>query len=629
MGEGPPQAAANGVPGLGRPSRSSMIKAGRRRLQEESMHATQDSTEVSIAQYADVLRRRWIWVVMAPLVLVGFTLFSDLRAEPVYSAQVELLLQSKPSENILTGVVSTVDPKRSLQNELRIINSRNVKIAVAEKYGAPIGVSAVAGGEDDVIFVRATANDPDKAAERANLYVETYQTARVSTLLDDLAQTQKLVQQQVDDYQAQIEKLDQPLAALDDQIAATNPEDPRYDELVANRQRVKERTDASRSDAQSQLADYQNRLRILQLSEKLTTTGGVQILNPAVPPKRPISPTIMRDVIQSLIVGLFLGIALAFARDQMDDSIRGKYELERATNGLPTLAMIPDDPAARAGATLTPVTVADPMSAGAEAYRGLRTSIQYAQIDRPLSIIQVTTANAGEGKTTTASNLAVAFAQTGQRVIVVGCDLRRPQLHNTLKVDGELGLTSVVLGYETLEGAIQTSPLHPNVDVLASGPLPPNPSELLSHERTVRILNSLAERYAYVFIDCPPVLPVTDSLVLARNVDATIFLARASATSRRSVRRAIEMLNQVDSPLIGAVLTGVTSEETYGSYYEYYGWAKRSRFPFLGRFGGRVRYVNGPVDRSMPPPAKTEGSDDAPGEAPDDAPNDASGLPVG
>ncbi|WP_426574247.1 polysaccharide biosynthesis tyrosine autokinase [Aquihabitans sp. McL0605] len=577
------------------------------------MQPTQDSTEVSFTQYLEVLRRRWLWIVLTPAVLVGFTLFTDLRAQPVYSASSQILLQSKPSENILTGSVQDQDPARALQNELRVIRSRKVQLAVQEKFGSPISVSAVAGGEDDVIIVSATSSDPDDAAKRVNTYVETYQTARLDTLLDDLTSTKKIIQQQIDDFQSQVDKINEPLAALDAQIATIATTDPRYDSLVADRERLKERTDAQRTDAQNQLADYQQRLQILQLSERLTTTGGVQVLNPASPPHTPISPTIARDVLQSLIIGLFLGVALAFARDQLDDSIRSKIDLERSTKDLPTLALIPDDAMSLDSSSKGLVTVDAPMSAGAEAYRGLRTAIQYAQLEAPMQIIQITSANSGEGKTTTISNLAVAFAQAGNRVIVVGCDLRRPRLHQTMKVEGSVGLTSVVLGYQTLDEAIQTSPRHPNVDVLCSGPLPPNPSELLNHQRTGNILRLLAEQYAVVFIDCPPVLPVTDSLVLSRNVDATIFLARSNVTTRRASRRAIEMLRQVDSPLVGSVLTGVAGEDTYGSFYEYYGYTPHSTFPVIGRFFGRKSYDPPRIDTDqLPPEPKDESASSMP-----------------
>jgi capsular exopolysaccharide synthesis family protein len=577
------------------------------------MQTTQDSTEVSLAQYTDVLRRRWIWILLTPAVLVGLSLFNNLRAEPVYRASVEMLLQSKPSEEIFNSPTA-VDPERNLQNELRIIRSKPVQDAVKEANdGVAITASAIAGGDDDIIILSVTANEGRAAAERANIYATTYQSARVDAQLEDLAKTKEIYEQQIADFQAQIDEIDAPLKLIDAQIAQTPQTDPTYEELLATRQREKELTDAERTEAQNQLNDYLQRLSILQLSERITTTGGVQILNPAVTPGSPISPKPIRDATQALIVGLFLGVALAFTRDQFDDSIRSKAGLERAVRDLPTLALIPDDSRRDSKNPDSLVAAVAPMSANAEAYRGLRTSLQYAALDRPMKLVQVTSSSAGEGKTTTLSNLAYAFAQAGKRVVVVGSDLRKPRLHRTMQVDGSIGLTSVVLGQLTLQEAIQTSPVHPNIDVLASGPLPPNPSELLNHERTARIFESLAESYSIVFIDCPPVLPVTDSLVLSRIVDTTVFIAMANRTTRRTARRTVEMLRQVDSPLLGTVLNGVPAEETYGSFYEYYGYTSRPTIPIIGRFFGKKHYTM--------PSVPTE-------QLPDDDADDQSAEPV-
>jgi capsular exopolysaccharide synthesis family protein len=573
------------------------------------MYPTHDTTEVSIAQYLEVLRRRWLWIVLTPAILVGLSLYNDVRAEPVYSAQVEMLLQSTASENIFTTSPVQADPARALQNELRIIRSRTVREAVAKKYGKPISAGAVAGGEDDIIILSATANTGAEAAKRANLYAETYQSTRLEAILADLTAAKAVIRQQITDFQKQVDDINKPLIALDEEIRNTPSTDPRYESLVANRERQREITDAARTEAQNQLNDYQQRLQVLQLSERLTTTGGVQILNPASVPSSPVSPTTIRNAVQALVIGLFLGIALAFLRDQLDDSLRTKADVERAVKDLPTLALVPEYGGLRLGdrsATLT--TIESPMSAAAEAYRGLRTSIQYASLDKPLKTIQITSASASEGKSTTVANLAVAFAQAGVRVVVVGADLRKPAVHRMLQVQGGIGLTSVVIGQLTLSEAIQTSPLNPNIDVLACGPLPPNPSEMLNHDRTGRILRSLAEQYEMVFIDCPPVLPVTDSLVLSRHADATLVAVFANVTTRRTARRAVEMLRQVGSPLLGFVINGVAGEATYGSFYEYYGY-KTSTVPVIGRWLDR-RKQQVPLIESSRLPEPSEDDED-------------------
>jgi capsular exopolysaccharide synthesis family protein len=573
------------------------------------MQPIHDTTEVSIAQYLEVLRRRWLWIVLTPMILVGLSLYNDLRAEPVYSANVEMLLQSAPSENIFTPSAAPADPARAIQNELRIIRSRTITQAVAKAYGAPITARAAAGGEDDIIILSTSAPTGKEAARRANAYAETYQSARLDAILADLTTAKKVVTQQIADFQKQVNDLNAPLEKLDEQIRNTPSDDPRYTSLVADRERQKEITDASRTEAQTQLNDYQQRLQVLQLSERLTTTGGVQILNPAAVPSSPVSPTTIRNAIQALVIGLFLGVALAFLRDQLDDSLRTKADVERAVRDLPTLSLVPEYSGPRLGDRNAGLTTIDsPMSAAAEAYRGLRTSIQYASLDKPLKTIQITSASAGEGKSTTVANLAVAFAQAGMRVVVVGADLRKPAVHRMLQVQGGIGLTSVVIGQLTLAEALQTSPLNANIDVLACGPLPPNPSELLNHDRTGRILRSLADQYEMVFIDCPPVLPVTDSLVISRHADATIMTVFANVTTRRTARRAVEMLRQVRTPLLGFVMNGVAGEATYGSFYEYYGY-KASSVPVFGRFIDR-RQNQVPVIESSRLPEDDEDSED-------------------
>lgn len=557
------------------------------------MLPTKDTSEVSLEEYVSVIRRRWLWILLTPLVLGGLMLFRDLRAEPVYAAQAQLLLRSDTTSNIFSPSAPPAQPERALQNELRVINSRNVKEEVAKVYGEPISVRALAGGEDDVVILSATDNTAEGAAEKVNVYADTYQTVRLSTLIGDLANGKRIVQQQIDDFQTNVDQINAPLAELDARILSTSTDDPNYSALINEREQLKERTDAQRNEAQNNLNDYQERLQVLQLSERLTTTGGIQILNPATVPDAPISPTVARDVVQAVVVGLFVGLALAFIRDQFDDSLRSKVDVERAVRDLPTFGLVPYDASRddKRNPKRKPKlsTMTAPLSATAEAYRALRTALQYAALERPLRTIQITSASAGESKTTTLSNLAMAYALSGKRIVVVDCDLRRPELYRFMQVDGTKGLTSVVLGDHTLDEALQTSPLHPNVDVLASGHLPPNPSELLSQERTGKILQALTERYAMVFVDCPPVLPVTDALVLSRYADATLFVVMANRTSRRSARRATEMLRQVGAPLLATVISGTTDRDSYGSLYEYYGYAQHSSIPIIGRFIKRSR----------------------------------------
>lgn len=217
------------------------------------------------------------------------------------------------------------------------------------------------------------------------------------------------------------------------------------------------------------------------------------------------------------------------------------------------------------------VLVSDPRSAAAEAYRTLRVNIQFASPDHPLRTILATSAGPDDGKSTTLANLAIALAETGAPTLLVDCDLRRPSLHTLFGLPNEAGLTSLMLAGTAMPDAaglpLQATVV-PNLRLLPSGPLPPNPAELLASRRMADLLTLLAEQATYVLFDTPPILAVADAAVLAPRVDGVLLVVRAGKTRRDLAVKARKMLEQVKANLVGAVLTDATLE---GSAYAYYG----------------------------------------------------------
>jgi non-specific protein-tyrosine kinase len=262
-----------------------------------------------------------------------------------------------------------------------------------------------------------------------------------------------------------------------------------------------------------------------------------------------------------------LGAGGVLLFEHLDDSIKSKADIERVAPQLSVLGVIPIVAGWRNRAEPRVVANTEPTSPTAEAYRTLRTSVQFLGLDRPLRLLQVTSPVASEGKSTTLANLAVTLSQAGSRVIVVCCDLRRPRLHEFFNVPNDTGFTSVLLGQASLTAALQSAPGLPRVMVLASGPLPPNPSELLSSARTTELLKTLAMQSDIVLIDCPPVLPVTDAAVLAGKVDGTLVVASAGTTTAGDLTRTVQLLKQVDAPLLGVVLNGGSAETAYAYPY--------------------------------------------------------------
>jgi capsular exopolysaccharide synthesis family protein len=426
--------------------------------------------------------------------------------------------------------------------EIEVMQSRSVREAAAQELGLQPNVGVAQVGETGVVRISARSTDPQEAAEVANVYAETYIRTRQEQLVAELLAVGEQVQAKVDELEQDIQQLGE---GAEQQIARQR------DALLA------------RQDSYAQQLDQ------LQLARNLTDSGSVRLVGRAVEPTSPVEPTPARNALLALVVGLMLGVGLAFVREQLDDTVKTKNELERATGGLGTLALIPTLSNWKDRTKPQVVSLTEPASPVAEAYRSLRTSVQFIGVQHPVHVIQLTSPNASEGKTTTLANLAVALAGSGQRVVVVCCDLRRPRIHEFFGLSNATGFTSVLLGEIPLSASLQAVPGQGRLALLASGPPPPNPSELLSSQRSADVLLALRSECDVVLVDSPPVLPVTDSIVLSRMVDATILVGTAGRTTRKEYQRAVELLRQVDAPLIGSVLNGVEQEDLYGFGYGY------------------------------------------------------------
>lgn len=215
------------------------------------------------------------------------------------------------------------------------------------------------------------------------------------------------------------------------------------------------------------------------------------------------------------------------------------------------------------------ITHNDPTAAASEAFRVLRTNLQFMGLDKPLKSLLVTSATPGEGKTTTIVNLAVAFAQTGARVCLVDADLRRPMVAKTLGVTNWSGLTTLLVNKDRTESYLQDTAI-PGLTVLTSGPIPPNPAEILGSNRMSKLLEDLEAQFDMVLVDTPPVLAVTDAAVLAPKVNGVVLVVRAGQVARQQALRAKEALEAVKANVLGAVLGAVQPEGREGYYYYYY-----------------------------------------------------------
>ncbi|WP_051979707.1 GumC family protein [Edaphobacter aggregans] len=300
-----------------------------------------------------------------------------------------------------------------------------------------------------------------------------------------------------------------------------------------------------------------------------------QAMLPAAPVLRPVSTIILTG----LIFGLLGGIGLAFLLESLDTGLRSVAEIERITE-LPSLAIVPrarrtaTDQSTLSVAERNIISLSQPKSQFAEAFRSLRTALLLSSAGQPPKVILLTSATPSEGKTTAASNLAVILAQGKARVLLIDADLRRPNVHHRFGINARVGLTTLLTGATTLEQTVQHVPNVPNLDVLVSGPVPPFPTEMLSSESMTTLLEQCCRMYTHVIIDSPPILSVTDGVILAHEADAVVLVVRHGKSSKHVVRRARDLLMRSGAPITGIMLNAVdmSSPEYYG-YYGYSGYS--------------------------------------------------------
>lgn len=288
-------------------------------------------------------------------------------------------------------------------------------------------------------------------------------------------------------------------------------------------------------------------------------------------PDTPVSPQVLRNVGLAAVLGLLLGIGLAVLRETLDTSVKDADTVTELTDA-PVLGGVQYD----SNAARRPlVTDLDSHAPRVEAFRVLRTNLQFVRIDRSSKVIVITSSLPGEGKTTTAVNLAITLAQAGQRTCLLEADLRRPKVAEYLRLEGAVGLTTVLIGRTPLAEALQPWG-EQDLAVLTSGTIPPNPAELVQSHEMRLVIDELRTRFDVIIVDAPPLLPVTDAALLAAEADGAVLVVRHGTTTREQLRGAAERLQAVGGRVVGAVLsmTSARRGDRYGYGYGYgYGYA--------------------------------------------------------
>jgi Mrp family chromosome partitioning ATPase/capsular polysaccharide biosynthesis protein len=523
----------------------------------EQPTSPQEYTEtVELSDYFRVLwARKWLVVAIVALT-VGVVAALTFTTTPQYRATATLVREKTTLETALFG--SRLFEYRDIQRELRtsagLATTPEVAALVKTELGSERSAeelsgmaNATPGSQTDIIDITASSSDPAEAADVANSFARNF-----------------IAVQQRSDREA---------IALAEQVIRSQLNRMTTAELTSDRGRL-----------------LTGRLEELTIMAELQT-GGFKITQPAMVPRAPFTPQPVRNLILALAVGLVLGVGLAFLVEYLDRRIKDETGLEREF-GLPVLSTVPLvggkwDPRKRDSETVMRyIGFSDPRSPLLEPFRTLRSSLQYFGVDEQLRVLLVTSGLPREGKSVVVANLGISLALSGRRVIAAETDLRKPMLHNYFGLTNEVGVSSVVAGTHSLAEALQLVPvddyappagrrtqpgddgllLQKNLYCLTSGPLPPNPAELLSSGKMLELVERMLEAADYVILDTPPVLLVADALTLAKHVDGVLVSARMGATTKDEAREVRSLLDRAGARPIGIVAQG---SKRSGAYYRY------------------------------------------------------------
>ncbi|CAG0948324.1 partial tyrosine-protein kinase Etk/Wzc, partial [Anaerolineae bacterium] len=510
------------------------------------------------------LFRKWVWlVILLSALAAGSSYFYSLQIRPIYRAETTVLVgQSVQNQNPYVDAVQVATNFAGAYALLATQPTVLQATAEAIQWQQPwqnlyFKVAAKAGGSQ-LIQISVTDTDPAQAKLIADEVAhQLILKGPIGAQQQQSEEQRAFVNAQLGQIKAQVETAQKSLTNLTSQAAIEN--DPiKLNEL-----------NARSSALQSKIADWQK--NYASLSQLLLTNSNlfVTVLAPAQEPKTPVSPNIPQNVLFAAIAGAVLAGGVAFLLEYLDDTIKDADDAQRVM-GVSMLGAI-----MRIAGVHQPadnlVTFKHPRSPISEAYRVLRTNLRFSGIENPTGALVVTSAGPGEGKTTTAANLAVTMAQGGRRVVLLDTDLRRPMIHKVFGFSNEVGLSSLFLGdAPTLASVMQPTEI-PTLRVITSGPLPPNPAEVLDSALMKQVLRELREQSDMVILDSPPTLAVADASILGAQCSGAVLVVDAGRTRSDASRRALQSLKQTGTKVLGVVLNKLSTRRASGySYYYYY-----------------------------------------------------------
>jgi capsular exopolysaccharide synthesis family protein len=527
----------------------------------------------SILDYAQTLWR-WAWLLLLAGLAAGAVTFYITNQQPrTYQSSTRVMVNAGSStiyENYYTSYYSQTLAETYAQT----MATKSMLATVEERQGykipGSVKVSQVA--TQPLIDILVTDTDPQRAADIANMLVTVFSEKVISDQQLRYADLKTSLE-------TEMAQVDEQLTAINERLAVLEIKQSEFEEAqrIEAAQRaaglnptvsvkqdpadIVERTQLELSQSQYQNTRFSlfSSLQQIKLSEAQSITT-INQLDPAVPNFTAIAPQPMKSAGLAAIVGLMVAAMVVFLVAFLQDEIRDPGEFTRRW-GVPVLGLITSYHTN--GEQI--ITIAKPRMPVSEAFRSIRTNLQFSGIDAPLRSMLVTSASPSDGKTSVAANLATVFAQSEKDVVIIDADLRRPRLHKVFKLSNRIGLSDYFIRTpDRMTGAIKQTPVN-GLNIVTSGSLPPNPSELLSSNKMKEVLDLLSSHYDMLIVDSPPLLAVTDALVLARFVDGVILVIDPRRSKRGAIRQAIEQLQRTEVRLLGVVLNNIKVKRS--SYY--------------------------------------------------------------
>ncbi|MBA4376795.1 MAG: hypothetical protein C0401_11580, partial [Anaerolinea sp.] len=514
----------------------------------------------STLEYAQLLWH-WAWLLVLAALIAGAAAYFITDQQPRVYESSTLVMVKGASGSSLDNYSSLSQSQQLATTYSNMMLTNPVLDAVFESLGIPVSAKEITVQpvtNTALLKITVMDYDPERAALIANTLVTVFSEQVLLDQTSRYAELKASLEEELTNLNTQIETTQQKLTTL-----LANPNAGTDPALLLARSQY----ETALSQYQQSRSYFVQSYQQIKLAEVQSTSSVIQ-KDPAIPNNIPIQPQPMRSAMLAAIVGFMLAAGTIFLIGFFEDTIRDPEEITRKW-GVPVLGLIINYNSTQN----TIITMSQPRAPVSEAYRSLRTNLQFAGVNTPLHTLLVTSASPEDGKTSVVANLANVLAQNEREVVAIDADLRRPRIHKVFQLSNRIGLSDYFIrSQDRLIGVVKKTNTK-GLCVITSGSLPPNPSELLSSDKMMEVINLLGKHFNTIILDTPPLLAVTDALVLAPRMDGVILVMDPNKTKRGALKHAIEQLRIVNANLLGVVLNNVKVKRSqyYYNHKYYYG----------------------------------------------------------